>query len=309
VLAPGVVIANGYCMPLERGEAEDGDLVATDEALEVQFAFKVGFRKTAYERATLVSWAQVRRYELSGSEGTTQILRSRNARSVVRTEESSVLVLHTTDDQVVVRSPLAPSEMRQILGRNLAAIDQRSARAATRLTSSTSFADELTKLAQLHASGALSDGEFSAAKARLRAGWGEEGTDDAQHVRCRWCYAQNLSSASKCDACGAPLEGRGRSPQSKQLRSVATEVDVHPAPPAAPSASRTGTLGQPKRRRPFLRALVVFLVAVDALFTAAAFAGNVAAGITWVVVFVLPPTLIALAVHRRHKRRGVTVSP
>jgi hypothetical protein len=295
-------------MPLERGKVEDGDLVATAAALEVQFQFKVGFRKTAYERVTLVPWAQVRRYELTGTEATTQTLRTRNARSVVRTQASSVLVLHTTSDQLVVRSPLAPSRVRELISRNLAAIDQRSARPGTWPTSATSFADELTKLAQLHASGALSDGEFSAAKARLRAGWGEDGTDDAQHVRCRWCDARNLKSANKCDGCGAPLEGRAGSPQSDQRGSKDESGEAPWVPSPGGSASSTGAFRQPRPRRPLLRFVAVCFVALDALFTAAAFAGNTAAGIMWVVLFVFPPALIALAVHRRRRRQDLMPS-
>ena len=70
-----------------------------------------------------------------------------------------------------------------------------------------------TFLAQLHASGALTDGEFAAQKARLRSGWGDPaGTDSEQSIRCRWCYTQNLSSSRNCDHCGAPLDERNEHP-------------------------------------------------------------------------------------------------
>ena len=111
-----------------------------------------------------------------------------------------------------MRSPLAPSQVRQLLSRNLAAIDHRPKPVGSWSAlgpASTSVADELTKLARLHTSGALTDGEFATQKARLRTGWGDRtGTVSEKDVRCRWCYRLDPSSARNCDHCGAPLDGR-----------------------------------------------------------------------------------------------------
>ena len=171
-LPPGVVIANGFSMRLPDGKVAGGDLIATGTGFQVQAQHRAGFGKTVVERFTLLVWEQVRRYELTGTEVVAQTFTSRkSAPSHLLTHASSVLVLHSESDQLVVRSPLAPSQVRQLLGRDLAAVDQRVATfvspPAPPNLGPSSVADELAKLARLHAQGALTDGEFAAQKALM----------------------------------------------------------------------------------------------------------------------------------------------
>jgi hypothetical protein len=232
-----------------------------------------------YERFTLLAWGQVRRYELTGTEVITQTIMSRkSAPSQLRTHASSVLVLHTATDQLVVRSPLAPSHVRQLLSRDLAVIDQRAATfvapSAAPSPGPSSLADELAKLARLHAQGALTDGEFAAQKARLRTAWGGSTMSGAEErVHCRFCYTENLSSARKCDHCGAPLTGANGLTHSRQVAPAATGRNAlgstQPAqplsvlpPPAEPQWPATQPIPKPRKRHHLIRNLLLGIVAL-----------------------------------------------
>ncbi len=244
-----------------------------------------------FERFTLLAWEQVRRYELTGTEVITQTTTSpKSAPSQLRTHASSVVVLHTATDQLVVRSPLAPSHVRQVLSRKLAVIDQR---AATFVASSaapspgpSSVADELAKLARLHAQGALTDGEFAAQKARFRTAWGGSAMTAAEErVHCRFCYTENLSSARKCDHCGAPLSGGSALSQSRQVgpqaavlgnTQPAQPVSVTSVPPQPPSVvtappepywPATHPAPKARKRRHRIRNLLLGIVALIVIVT------------------------------------------